>query len=142
MWRSFAPLARPNAGGWATPYVPRIVGLIVLNKLGIHWFDGLDAIVFATPPGNENQTGVYSFRLLMNLGSSDYFSALQRIKKPMALIAGSSDDQFYSDRYATTLQPAKPDFTVELVRGLDHVDMLLKPAALAALRRTFETMPR
>jgi len=44
-----SPLARPNAGGWATPYVPRIVGLIVLNKMGIHWFDGLDAIVFAIP---------------------------------------------------------------------------------------------
>jgi non-heme chloroperoxidase len=137
-----SPLARPNAGGWATPYVPRIVGLMVLNKMGIHWFDGLDAIVFAIPPGNENLTAVYSFRLAMNLGSSDYFGALQRIIKPMALIAGSNDDQFYADRYAPTLQPAKPDLTVELVPGLDHVDMLVKPAALAALRRTFDAMPR
>jgi hypothetical protein len=40
------------------------------------------------------------------------------------------------------LQPAKPDLTVELVPGLDHVDMLMKPAALAALRRTFDAMPR
>jgi non-heme chloroperoxidase len=134
-------LARPNAGGWATPYIPRIVGLIVLNKIGIHWFDGLDAIVFAIPPGNENLTGVYSFRLAMNLNSSDYFGALQRTRKPMALIAGGNDDQFYADRYAPTLQPAKPDLTVELVPGLDHVDMLMKPAALAALRRTFDTMP-
>jgi pimeloyl-ACP methyl ester carboxylesterase len=136
-----SPLARPNAGGWATPYIPRIVGLIVLNKIGIHWFDGLDAIVFAIPPGNENLTGGYSFRLAMNLGSSDYFGALQRTRKPMALIAGGDDDQFYADRYAPTLQPAKPDLTVELVPGLDHVDMLTKPAALAALRRTFDTMP-
>jgi non-heme chloroperoxidase len=137
-----SPLARPNAGGWATPYLPRIVGLIVLNEMGIHRFDGLDAIVFAIPPGNENLTGVYSFRLAMNLGSSDYFGALQRVTKPMALIAGSSDDQFYADRYAAALQPAKPDLTVELVPGLDHVDMLMKPAALAALRRTFDAMPR
>jgi pimeloyl-ACP methyl ester carboxylesterase len=137
-----SPLARPNAGGWATPYVPRIIGLIVLNMIGIHWFDGLDAIVFAIPPGNENLTGVYSFRLTMNLGSDDYFGSLQRTKKPMALIAGGNDDQFYADRYAPTLQPAKPDLTVELVSGLDHVDMLVKPAALAALRRTFDAMPR
>src|SRR5580700_5917341 len=46
--------ARPNAGGWAMPYIPRIVGLIVLNKIGIHWFDGVDAIVFAIPPGNPS----------------------------------------------------------------------------------------
>ena len=70
-----------------------------------------------------------------------FFGALQRTRKPMALIAGGSDDQFYADRYAPTLQPAKPDLTVELVPGLDHVDMLMKPAALAALRRTFDTMP-
>jgi pimeloyl-ACP methyl ester carboxylesterase len=137
-----SPLARPNAGGWATPYVPRIVGLIILNKIGIHWFDGLDAIVFAIPPGNRNLTGVYSFRLAMNLNSRDYFGALERTKEPMALIAGVNDDQFYADRYATLLQPAKPDLTVELVPGLDHIDMLMKPAALAALRRTFDTVPR
>lgn len=136
-----SPLARPNAGGWATPYLPRIVGLIILNKVGIHRFDGLEAIVFANPPGNPNLTGAYSFRLAMNLGSSDYFGALARTKKPMALIAGGNDDQFYADRYAPTLQPAKPDLTVELVPDLDHVDMLMKPAALVALRRAFDTMP-
>jgi non-heme chloroperoxidase len=137
-----SPLARSNAGGWATPYLPRIVGLIILNKIGIHWFDGLAAIVFAIPPDNANLTGVYSYRLAMNLGSSDFFRALGRTKKPMALIAGGNDDQFYADCYAQTLQPAKPDLTVELVPGLDHVDMLMKPAALAALRRTFDSMPR
>jgi pimeloyl-ACP methyl ester carboxylesterase len=136
-----SPLARPNAGGWATPYVPRIVGLIMLNKIGIHWFDGLDAIVFAIPPGNPNLIGVYSFRLAMNLGSRDYFSEHERTKKPMALIAGANDDQFYADRYPSVLQPAKSDLTVELVPGLDHVDMLIKPAALAALRRVFDDMP-
>jgi non-heme chloroperoxidase len=137
-----SPLARPNAGGWATPYLPRIIGLIMLNKIGIHWFDGLDAIVFAIPPDIHRLTGIYSFRLAMNLGSSDYFGALERTKKPMALLAGASDDQFYADRYASLLQSAKPDLTVELVPGLDHVDMLMKPVALAALRRTFDAMPR
>ena len=134
-------LARPNAGGWATPYLPRIIGLVILNKFGIRWFNGLDAIVFAVPPNLENVTRVYSFRLAMNLNSGDYFGALERTKKPMALIAGGNDDQFYADRYASALQPAKPDLTVELVPGLDHIDMLMKPAALMALRRTFNAMP-
>jgi pimeloyl-ACP methyl ester carboxylesterase len=67
---------------------------------------------------------------------------LQRTKKPMALIAGGNDDQFYADRYAPISPPAKPDLTVELVPGLDHIEMLMKPAALAALRRTFNAMPR
>jgi pimeloyl-ACP methyl ester carboxylesterase len=136
-----SPLARPNAGGWATPYLPRIVGLIVLNKIGVHWFDGLKVIVFAVPPGKPGLTGAYSFRLAMNLNSGGYLDALKRTRKPMALIAGADDDQFYADRYAPLLKPGKPDLSVELVPGLDHVDMLLKPAALAALRRTFDAMP-
>ena len=115
---------------------------MLLNTIGIHAFDGLDAIVFAIPPGNPNLTGIYSYRLAMNLGSGDYVGELQRSKQPMALIAGSNDDQFYADRYASVLQPAKPDLTVELVPGLDHLDMLTNPSALSALRRTFEAMPR
>jgi non-heme chloroperoxidase len=94
------------------------------------------------PPGNPSLTSVYSFRLAMNLDSSDHYGALERTKKPVVLIAGANDDQFYADRYAALLQPAKPDLTVELVPGLDHVDMLMNPAALAALRRTFDAMPR
>jgi pimeloyl-ACP methyl ester carboxylesterase len=136
-----SPIARPNAGGWATPYVPRIVGLMVLDRLGIHAFDGLDAIAFAIPAGNRNLTRAYSFRLAMNLNSGDYLGELERTKKPMALIAGAKDDQFYADRYAPLMKPAKSDLTVELVPGLDHVDMITKPAALGALRRTFDAMP-
>jgi pimeloyl-ACP methyl ester carboxylesterase len=83
-----------------------------------------------------------SFRLAMNLKSGDYFGALERTKKPMALIAGGDDDQFYADRHTSALQPVKPDLTVELVPGPDHVDMLMKPAALVALRRTFDAIPR
>ena len=39
----------------------------------------------------------------MKLGSSDYFGALERTKKPMVLLAGGNDDQFYVDRYTALL---------------------------------------
>jgi hypothetical protein len=54
----------------------------------------------------------------------------------------ANDEQFYADRYASLRQPAKPDLTVELVPGLNHVDMLMEPPALAVMRRTFDAMPR
>jgi pimeloyl-ACP methyl ester carboxylesterase len=137
-----SPIAKPNAGGWATPFVPRIVGLMILNMLGVHTFDGLTAIVFAVPPDRPNMTRAYSFRLAMNLNSAGYFRALQHAKKPMALLAGADDDQFYAEKYAPAFKPAKPDLTVHLVPGMDHVDMITKPAALAALRGTFDTLRR
>jgi pimeloyl-ACP methyl ester carboxylesterase len=134
-------ISRPNAGGWATPYLPRIVGLVILDRLGIHAFDGLDTIVFAVPPGHPNLTSHYSFRLMMNLNSGGFVEELQRTKKPMALVAGAADDQFYADRYATYMKPAKPDLRITLVPGLDHVDMLMKPAALAAIAKAYDTLP-
>ncbi len=136
-----APVARPNTGGWAAPYLPRIVGLLILNQLGIHQLDGLEGIAFAIPPGNKDLTGTYSFRLLMNLANRDYLTALEHTKKPMTLLVGADDDQFYADRYARVLRPTKPDLSVEIVPGLGHVDMITEPTALAALRQAFQQMP-
>jgi non-heme chloroperoxidase len=136
-----APVMRPNAGGWAAPYLPRIVGLLILDQLGIHEFDGLEGIAFAIPPGNKDLTGAYSFRLLMNLANRDYLAALEHTKSPMTLLVGADDDQFYADRYAPALKPAKPDLSVEIVPGLGHLDMITQPTALAALRQAFEEMP-
>jgi hypothetical protein len=60
----------------------------------------------------------------------------------MVLVAGAADEQFYAERYATYMKPAKPDLRIALVPGLDHVDMIMKPAALAAIRQTYDTLPR
>src|SRR5258707_12802161 len=34
-----APIVRPNVGGWAKPFLPRIIALVILGKFGIHAFD-------------------------------------------------------------------------------------------------------
>lgn len=136
-----SPIARPN-GGWVALSLPRIVGLVVLNKLGIHWFDGLPTIAFAIPENEPNFTSRYSFRLMMNLANFDYLAGLARTKKPMTLLAGSNDEQFCADRYAAVLQPPKPDLVVEIVPGLDHRDMILKPAGIAAIQRAFDGQTR
>jgi non-heme chloroperoxidase len=33
-----APTIRSNSAGWAQPYTGRIIGLTMLNNVGIHWF--------------------------------------------------------------------------------------------------------
>jgi alpha-beta hydrolase superfamily lysophospholipase len=60
-----APTARPNSGGWARPYTPRIAGLTMLNNVGIRWFNHLTTIDFNMPEKARNgtETLAYSFRL-------------------------------------------------------------------------------
>lgn len=127
---------RPNS--YVAIALPRIVALVVLNQVGIHWFDGLTTSAFAIPPGNANLTGAYSFRLMWNLANRDYLGGLRHARKPMTLIAGANNEQFHADQYARLLTPAKRDLVVRIIPGLDHVDMITNPAGLAAIRQAFE----
>src|SRR5262249_12544471 len=56
-----APTLRPNAGGWTSIALPRIITIAWLNRLGIHWFDGFPVIRYAISPENARlMTGSYS----------------------------------------------------------------------------------
>lgn len=78
--------------------------------MGIHRFDGLSAVNYAAPPDDDFFTRTYSYRLAMNFSPGlDYLSALRRVKKPVTVIDGAEDEEFYADKYATLLKPVKPD---------------------------------
>ena len=57
-----APTIRPDTGGWVSVAKPRIIALVMLNRLGVHRFNGLPIVAFATSPKARNLTSVYSFR--------------------------------------------------------------------------------
>lgn len=130
-----SPVMRPNAGGWASAAVPRIVVLTTLARFGIGMFGGLHVLAFAVPPERYNvQTPFYSYRMLENFGPRhDYLADLKNAPGPVSLLAGDQDEIFYSDRYAALLKPVRPDLRITIVRGMGHMDMTLKPAALAAI---------
>ena len=65
-----APTIRPRTGGWVSVALPRVIGLTVLNRVGINWFNGLPIVAFATSPKASNLTSVYSFRLAVDFGAS------------------------------------------------------------------------
>jgi non-heme chloroperoxidase len=86
-------VGRPNA--YAAIALPRIVGLVVLNQIGIHRFDGLTTIAPChTTRQREFDGGAYSFRLMRNSANRDYFGGLRHTRKPITLIAGANDEQF------------------------------------------------
>lgn len=136
-------VARPNSGGWVTASVRRIAGVMVLNWLGIHHFDGLKVVGFAAPPDDPFFTTAYSYRLAMNFSPGlDYLSALAHVKKPIAVIAGADDEQFYSDRYAPLLRPVKPDIAISIVPGVGHVGATVAQPMLKTVAQVFETLPQ
>lgn len=129
---------RPDTGGWANAAVPRIVALSLLNRLGISAFDGLAAVAYAVPPDAQGKRArVYSHRLLANMSlPRDWQEALGRIDRPTAVLIGADDQLFVASAYAAEISAANPRIGVEVLAGVDHMGMVIEPAATEAIVRT------
>ena len=132
---SDAPTLRPNAGGWVSVAVPRIVAIALLGRIGIHWFDGLAVIRYAISPEMERtMTGSYSYRLTTNFGAGRQYQAyLQNIRRPAAVLVGDADEQVIAAQYAPLLQRLGVNIPVTIVPGMTHTDMIRKPQAIRAI---------
>lgn len=110
-----APTTRPNSGGWARPLTRRIIGLTMLNAVGLRFLNGLDVIEFRFPeavrqgPLGASVTDRYSYRLNTSFAPrTDYMSDIKALPE-FLLIAGSADEAFFADKY----QPLMSEVTAK-----------------------------
>ena len=129
-------------GGWANAAVPRITVLSLLNGAGISAFDGLDVIAYAVPPNAEGKRArIYTHRLLANMSlPRDWQPALGRIAKPSAVLVGENDQLFVASAYADEIRAANPKIGVEVLAGVDHMGMVIQPAATEAIVRAAQRL--
>ncbi len=134
-----APTARtessadPDVEPWLKVDVPRIIGLTMLNAVGV---TGLNALTAAVAHVTESaRVGEYSFRGLMSAGPQSYAAGVKAIDAPLLLVVGSEDEAFLADEYAPVVNahvqvPAR----VEVVEGANHngVHHDLRAVALVA----------
>lgn len=125
-----APTMRENAGGWNHVLTRRIIGISMLNMIGINWFDHLTIIQFNFPEfvlaGSEGKMATQSYSYRMNQSyspRSDYKSDIAALP-PFLLITGKNDEAFFSDQYEPLMRPMNPNGTFELVPDLGHMDVL------------------
>lgn len=132
---SAAPTTRPNAGGWVQPFIPRMIGLGILDGLGLPWFQHLPVLAFALPPEAASKTtATYSYRLQLSFRPhQDYLADVRRIARPTRLLVGANDELFIADQYAPLLEPVQPRLTVKQLPEISHIDIVVKPAALVAI---------
>ena len=137
-----APTSRPNAGGWAAPYVPRIIALSLLSAVGVHAFEGLPVIAFALPADSPG-TRTYSFRLWANFAARrDWREDIRRIRRPAAVLVGADDELFIAGEYAPLFKALRPEVPVTLVPGTNHMQMVTAPSAAAAIVRSVQQLAR
>ena len=133
-----APTNRPNdgSGHWANVDLPRIIALATLRRLGVSIGESLPVIAYADDPSAAMYvTSVYSFRLLADYGPDfDYAnmqSAIRSAAGKLTVIAGEDDELMDAAAYERALKPLGAE--VEVIPGVDHIGVVYRPAALAAL---------
>jgi alpha-beta hydrolase superfamily lysophospholipase len=121
-----------DAGGWASPDIPRFIGLTVLRRLGILCCESLPTIAFAVAPNTSaNLASTYSYRLMRNFGPTQaYRDDLAAAVKPVAVFAGSADELMFADKYKDAVGDRVP---VKLIDGVNHMGLVSDPAAVSAI---------
>jgi alpha-beta hydrolase superfamily lysophospholipase len=129
-----APSSRKNAGGWASPDIPRFIGLSLLRRLGITCCESLPTIAFAVAPNSSAiLASTYSYRLMRNFGTSDYRADLAATTRPVTIIAGAADELMFSDKYAEVVRGLTPAVDVKLIEGVNHMGIVSNPAAVSLI---------
>ncbi|MDF2373930.1 MAG: alpha/beta fold hydrolase [Rhizobiaceae bacterium] len=128
---ALAPFLGPDAptmvqSGWAHISLPRIIGLTMLNFVGIHWLDGLETIRFNLPEAyrNGSETLGYSWRLMKNLAlNRDYAPDIAGLPKTSLVLVGRNDEAMDADKFPIVFKDLQDN--VELVDNHDHFSLVL-----------------
>lgn len=138
--RHDAPPMVNGQGRWAAPLTRRIVGLTMLNAVGIRALDGLTAIQFRFPasvldgPLGHTATRAYSYRL--NTGFAPRGDALGDIASlpRFILLAGTADQAFAARDYAPYMAAVTDKGSYRLIDGVGHIELVDRDEVIDALR--------
>lgn len=138
-----SPTARENSGGWAYPSLPRIIGLSMLNTIGISHFNDLPTIAFYMPPPYRNGTETlsYSYRLMTGYAPHrDFKSDIKALPRNSLTLVGSADKAFDGEAYPPLFADlgAPPP---EVLQGLTHFGVVTEPVAWQAMENWISKLP-
>lgn len=135
-----APTTRPNSGGWAHVLTRRIIGLSMLNNVGITALDHLPMIQFNMPravldgPLGQYATTAYSWRLNKSYAPrGDYLADVAALPR-FLLIAGRDDEAFDAEGYAPLMGEVTDKGRYEIVDGAGHLDIVDHPETETLIR--------
>ena len=123
-----------TAGGWASFHQRRFFGLLALNALGIHWFDGLPVIEFNKPEKywDGTETLSYSYRLNTSYHPRyDYQRDIQAVQsKALLMLVGEQDQAIDSDALRALFASDSANTEIEVLPNIDHFGVFRDHLAL------------
>ena len=140
-----APTFRENAGGWSHPLIRRIIGLSMLNRVGITAFNDTTIMQFNFPnevlAGSQGDTATkaYSYRLNASFSPrDDYLSDIAKLPK-FLLIAGADDDAFWPEQFEPVMSAVSEDGQYKLFPAEDHIGIVKSSEAFKEIASFLRT---
>lgn len=135
-----APTALPMAGdGWAHVLTRRIIGLYMLNAVGITGLNALTVVQFRYPrallqgPAAPFATRGYSYRMQFSLAPRRDWRGDVAALPPVLVIAGAADRTFRAEAYQPTMAPLVRDGRFVMLPNVGHTDLLDDPGLVEAI---------
>ncbi len=123
------PAAAEAAAAYSHLNVPRLIGLIMLNNVGITGLNHLDTLFFNL---TDEVTHVYSFGATVNSSPTEYAAALTAVDAPMLVVVGSNDEAFVAGEFATVVT-AHSHGEVHVIDGENHNSIVESAEAMAII---------
>jgi non-heme chloroperoxidase len=136
-----APMVKKNAGGWADASILKIIGISVLDGLGLKHFNDSHVLRFNLPEKYHNgyETLEYSFRLMKGMHPKNYKESLKTTRAPLLIIVGSEDEAFHAKDFEQGILPYKKDVRISFVEGGSHLGIIMSKAAMAEAAHWIES---
>jgi alpha-beta hydrolase superfamily lysophospholipase len=81
--------------------------------------------------------------LAVNFGPQrDYAANIRAVHRPVAVVAGTADEVFLTDKLAAIFRQQGQPWSVTLLPGIGHIALTLDPRAVQAAVRAVEAFPQ
>ncbi len=142
----FAATMRRKTGGWVHLMVRRLIGLTLLNAVGIRALNHLAVVQFNVPPEILNgpqgdaATTFYTYRLDRSyLPRSDFRRDIAKLP-PFTVVVGTQDEAFYAEAYAPLMRAVTDKGLYHVVQGVGHMGIVDAPESRDAIRAAIQLL--
>ncbi len=133
-----------TAGGWANLHMHRLFGLIALNTIGIHGFDGLPVIQFNKPAKywDGTETLAYSYRLNVSYHPRQrYQSDVRALGDNALVLIGTEDQAIDAQALRTIVEQDAPRARMVVLPQVNHFGVFTDPKVLEMIAAWLRALP-
>ena len=133
-----------DAGGWANMNFRRLFGLLALNTMGVHGFNGLPLIEFNKPAQfwDGTETLSYSYRLNVSYHPRPYYQGdIRALGAQTLVLVGANDQAVDPDGVHTVFAADDPQAQLMTMPGITHFGIFSEPAALDVIAAWLRALP-